>query len=70
MQAKPREVRQARAFLFRRGVVVSSRYCRVFVTTAKVMRVSFAQLDEVMKQQMEDCLAAERGAFSGLEGVV
>lgn len=57
-QTKPKEVRQARAFLYRRGVVVSSRYCRVFVLTAKVMRLSFAQLDQFMQEQMVNERAA------------
>lgn len=65
MIAKPREVRQARAFLFRRGLVVSSRYCRVFVGTAKVLRVSFAQLDDLMQQRMMEDRNAGRGFCPG-----
>lgn len=52
MMTKPREIRQARAFLFNRGLVVSNRYCKVFVGTAKAMRLTFGELDRQMREEI------------------
>jgi hypothetical protein len=64
MTVKPREIRQARSFFYRRGVVVASRYCGAFVVSAKVMGLSFAQLDEWLKAAL--ALEAARAFTSGI----
>lgn len=48
LKVKPREVRQARAYLYRRGVVVPASFCRMFARTAKAMNFSYTQLHEAI----------------------
>lgn len=51
--AGTKEVRQARAFLYRRKMFVTSRFCRVFANTARVLGVTFADLDVIMRERAE-----------------
>lgn len=44
-QASNKEIRQARAYFYRRGRSVTRGFCRVFANAARVMQFTFADLD-------------------------
>jgi hypothetical protein len=51
-----KEVRQARCFLYKRGMHVTTHFCRIFANAARLLGVTFADLDVIMRERSEETI--------------